>query len=182
MSTTTKGPTRVIIGFYNVPGFGPDSVETAVEGQPRDQYARLDALILTRHKNAKGVKRFGSTVELRNGDSDGFIDLRDGLTIGQIFENEETQEAEALRTVGTVFVNGTPHNVVLVLSRALGTVRVQLLPVLKNIGAGPTRFSNQIQSARLATELPQLLKDIIGKDGRDLKLRFREAKPKQPVA
>jgi len=176
------GPTRVIIGFYNVPGFGPDSVETSVTGSPQEQYGRLDALIANRHKTVKQLTRFGSTIELRQGDNDGFINLREGSSIGQIFENEETNEAEASRTVGSVFVSGAPYSVVLVLSRAAGVVRVQLQPTLKNLGTGLTRFSNQINPERLANELPQLLKDVIGKDARALTVRFRTETVKKPVA
>jgi hypothetical protein len=164
---------RVIVGFYNVPEFGSDNVETEVKGTPREQYARLDAAIQKRHPKHKGkMKRLGSTIEVRSG-SDDYVDLTAGMTIGQIFQDEEGID-DPVRTVGRVFVSGAPYDVLLVYTKAAGTVRVRLNPVLKNMGSGVVRFSNQINGQLLAKELPQLIADVIGAEARRLVLRFRD--------
>ncbi len=170
---SNKQPKRFLVGYFNVPNHGPDSVETEVVGSPQEQYAKLAELIRQRHPKAPkgGIERVGSVVELRDG-SDDFIELPPGATIGQIFDTEGN-EAEATRTVGSAFVEATPCKIVLILSRDAQVVRVQLTPVLKNIGNGITRFSNQINPQQSATELPQILKDVLGSSARDMKLRFR---------
>lgn len=171
----------VIIGYYSVPGFGPDSVETEVKGKPAAQYAALKSLIEKRHPGAKGIERTGSVVELRDS-KNAFIEIADGATIDQIFANEVSGEAETTRQIGQVFMSGRPYDVQLIYLRASGFVRVQCSPKLRASGDATFRFSNQLNPNRLVTELPQIVKDVIGADARDLRLNFRDAKPKKLVA
>jgi hypothetical protein len=171
----------VIIGYYEVPGFGPDSVETAVVGRPAEQYATLKKLIEARHPGKKNIVRTGSNVELRTKEN-AFIELADGATIDQLFSNEKTGEAETNREIGKVFMSSRPYNVFLVHLRAQGYVQVQLTPKLRSEGDAVFRFSNRLNPNRLVTELPQIIKDVIGADARNLVLNFREAKPKKSIA
>lgn len=184
MANTTQQPKTVIVAFYDVPGYGPDSVETPVVGKPKQQYLELEKLIRARHSKNKDVgslRRIGSVVEQRDG-TDGFIEVPPGATVGQLFANVDTGEAELTRTVGRVFAYGTPHNIVLVFLRAQGYVQVRLTPLLKGAGNGASTFSNRLDPQRLADELPRLIKEVLGADVRDLKLKFRDVNPKPPIA
>lgn len=174
----------VIVGFYDVPGYGLDSVETEVVGKPKQQYARLDTLIQLRHPATKTVvamRRIGSVIEQRDG-TDGFIEVPPGATIGQLFANQDTGEAELSRTIGRVFMFGSPHDIVLVFLRAQGYVQVRLTPLLKGAGNGTTTYSNRLDPQRLADELPALVKAVLGADARALTLKLREVNPKLPIA
>lgn len=167
---------RVIVGFFRVPDVGPDSVETPLTGNGKRDYATLQAAIEKKYPKAKkgSIKRVGSVVEMRD-ESNAYIEVTPGMTIGQLFGASETEEnAETNRTIGRVFFNGSPADVVLVFLKAQGFVRLQLSPLLR--GEGPMRFSNQINAQRQVSEVPQLVKEILGGDARDLKLKFRAPK------
>lgn len=167
----TSKPKQVIVGIFSVPGYGPDSVETPLTGKGKNDYAALDALITARHPKVKKelIKRTGSAIELR-GTADDFVTLTPGMTIGQLFDDER-----AARTVGRVFLDGSAMDVVLINSAGTGTVGLQLSPILRTDGV--IRFHNRINSNQLANVLPVVIKDILGNGARDLKLKFREAKP-----
>lgn len=171
----------VIIGYYQVPGFGPDTVETPVKGKPREQYAKLEELIAAKHPHIKRITltRTGTRIELRTKEN-AFVDLRPGQTLDQLFISDKTGSEDLTREIGSVFMAGRPYAVVLVHLRAAGYVRVRLSPKLRGSGDAPFSFSNQLNPNRLVDELPQLVKDVIGADGRDLKLNFRAAPVAKP--
>ncbi len=169
---------RVIIGFYDVPGYGPDSVETEVTNKPREDYLTLNDLIRKRFPRTKvpqDIKRTGSIVELRDDNDPGYVEVPIGTTIAQLF-GDGNGNNDPSRVIGRVFFSGTPADIVLVYLRAQGSVTVNLKPVLRKDGL--IHFGNRLSPMRLASELPQLIKEILGHDARDLKLKFRESEPR----
>jgi hypothetical protein len=175
MSEST--PVSVLVGFFEVAGVGPVTVETPVRGTPAEQYARLLTQVKKQCSKAKDgdVRRVGSTIELRTGENS-FVDIYPGATVGQLFDDLDESEGESKRVVGSVFLTGTPWDIELVNLRAAGSVRIQLNPKLR--GETTMRYSNQINPMRLATDLPLIVKEVVGGDARELKLRFREVKQK----
>ncbi len=162
---------KVIVGFYNIPEVGPDSVETPVVGRPSEEYAELDRAIYKRHPQFKpgDLRRFGSVIEIRDDTNPGYIDPEPGQTIRQLFEGMADGNAPQ-RQIGRTFFCGSPFNIML-LYTAGGQVRIVLHPRLK--GEGPVQFSNQISAQRQVVELPALVNEVLGKDARDTQLLIR---------
>ena len=171
-ATRKPVPKQVLVGFYEVPGYGQDSVETDIVGKPSQQYARLAAAIAARHPKAKGIIRLGSKIETRKGEDD-YVITFPGMNIGQLFK--AGSEAETSLTIGRFFMRSAVWDLVLVQNRAAGHVSVQANSVLKNDGV--MRFSNRINPQRSLEELPGIIKEVLGPDVRDLQLRFREKTP-----
>lgn len=165
----------VLVGYFNVPGVGPDSVEVPCTGKGKNDRAALVTAIYAKHAKLKlkpgTVTKTGAKIERRTGQNS-FIELSPGMTIANLFVNPETDEAEQTREIGGVFFKSSPMKVVLVLSRAAGHVRIQLTPVLPSETV--VRFSNQLNPQRLAEELPLLVTEVLGGGGRELKLNFRK--------
>lgn len=160
----------VLVGFFNVPKVGVESVETEVKGRPAEQYARLAAAIAKRHPKTPGIKRVSSVVEARS-DEDEYVETFPGMTLGQVFEGGDPSTATAFRTVGRFFTKSSVWDLVLVFNRAEGRVKVQAKPVTK--ADGLVKYSGSLSAQLQVGELPRTLKEILGKDVRDLKLRFR---------
>lgn len=164
---------NVLVGFFQVPGIGLDSVETPVMGRPSEQYARLNTLIRRKHPTCKeNITRSGSVIEIRSPEDSGFLELTPGMTLGQIFKGDA--DGESVRKIGRVFFKGAPFNIVLELLKAQGAVTVVLRGVLR--GDGDIRFGNRISPQRLANELPKLIQEVLGPDVRQLQLNVRETK------
>lgn len=159
-----------LVGFYHVEGFGPDSVETELFGSPREQYIRLDNEIRKRHPNKKTV-RFGSRVESRDGESN-WVEIFPGMTLRQIFLGADGKTENVSRKIGSVFFNSSPFEIGLLFSPASGRIQVQLLPKLRSEGV--VRFSNSINPGQPASELLQIVREVLGNDARDIRLNLRE--------
>ena len=166
---------KVLVGFYQVPDFGPDCVETPVVRHPLHEYSDLDDKIHKRHAKFKrgDLKRFGSVIEIRDETNPGYIDPTPGQTIRQLFEGLPA-DATPQRQIGRTFFCGSPFHIML-LYTAGGHVRITLHPRLK--GEGPVNFSNQVSAQRLVVELPALIKEVLGADARDTTLLIRSVVP-----
>ena len=162
---------KVLVGFYQIPEFGPDCVETPIVGRPFEEYSNLDAQIYKRHPKFRpgDLKRFGSVIEIRDDTNPGYIDPVPGQTIRQLFEGLP-EDATPQRQIGRTFFCGSPFHIML-LYTAGGQVKIVLHPRLK--GEGPVQFSNQISAQRLVSELPTLVNEVLGKDARDTALLIR---------
>lgn len=176
MANTIK-PHTVLIGYFDVAEYGPDSVETVSTGDGSKDYAALGAKIKARHPG-KSYTRRGSNFEIRDGTNVGPIELPPGSTIGQLFVNHDNR-IEAAREIGKVFFNGTPQKIILVFLRAQGAVTVRLHPHLHTEGV--VMFPHKFSPQRLATELPEIIRGIVGQDGREMTLNFREPTPTKPI-
>lgn len=166
--------TKVLVGYYNVPGYGADSVEVAVKGTPKELYAKLQGLIQKKHPKVKGViPRTSSRMELRDPEN-AFIEFLPGTTIAQLFEESIS------RKIGRVFFVNEPMEIVLVLNRGAGHVAIQLRSVLGT--GGTANFSSKIQPQRLATELKQAVIEALGgNEIKDLVLNVRERSPQPKI-
>ncbi len=163
-----------LVGFFHVDGFGSDSVETPLTGNSHKQYARLEAAISERHPGKK-ANRFGSRIESRDKDNPGWIELFPGMTLHQMFEDQDGN-SEPVRKVGTVFFSSSPFEIALLLNRSVGGVKVRLLPLLRTDGV--VTFSNVINAQLPAADVSRLIAEVLGSDARDIKLNIRDKNPK----
>lgn len=170
--------TPFITAYYNVSGVeGEVAIEVPSCGNGKADYLALDRELLKRYpKLSPGqFKRASSKIALKEAGEAAIIDPTPGMTLRQLFPGQgDGFSEEAFRDVGTVFFKGSNYNVTLRYLRSKAMVGVSLTPF---IGGGPVRFTNQLQAGVLVDELPRLLREIFGNDGRDLKLRMRNVKP-----
>jgi len=165
-----------MVGFFEVEGHGPDSVEVPCTGIPATDYANLTGAMRERHPGVPKDKivRTGSSVELRNPEEDpGIIDLDSGITLRQLFDSTEKFPAgrSSLR-IGRAFFSGAPYTVFLTYNRGAGRIGVQLQPRTKTETV--VNFSNQINPGLPVVDLPKLIQDVLGSDGRSLELTTRK--------
>lgn len=176
MNAPEPVPNVIIVGFFDVPGFGSDSVEVPCTGNGPAEYRALAQAIIKRHPKVDPTKitRTGSVVEQRDPNEDpGYIDLDDGRTLRQLFDAvDTTQDPPSSRNIGQVFFSGVPCKIMLTFNRAGGHVGLILIPRVK-MGSTAIPFSNQIQPQLAVTELPRLIRDILGKDAHAIQLRTR---------
>jgi hypothetical protein len=165
-----------ITAFYNIIGIeGEVAIEVPSVGNGKADYLNLDRALLKRFPKLKPgqFKRASSKLALKDGTEDTIIDPTPGMTLRQLFPDQgDGLSEEAFRNIGTVFFKGGNYNVTLRYLRSKAAVGVSLTPF---VGGGPVRFTNQIQAGILVDELPRILREIFGNDGRDLKLRMRVA-------
>jgi len=170
--------TTAIVGFFDVKGFGPDSVEVPVTGNgPRD-YAALQAAILARHPGVhrRDIARTGSRIEQRTGTTQNYLGEVPGQTIRQLFDGALALDKPMPAVLlGRCFFNGAPYDIALLFSRSSGQAGVVLRPRVPT--AGIVSFQNKINPMILVTELPQLIREILGNDARDIRLNTRPPAP-----
>lgn len=171
-------PQRIFVGFFEVPGFGPDSVEVPFTDNGRNDYAALDRAILHKHPSllrAAAIARTGAIIELRDPAEDpGYINLDDGRTLRQLFDSPDgVAPARTSLRIGRVFFNSTPCNVMLTFTRAANSVGILLLPRVK-MGDTVINFSNKISPQLLVSDLPRIVKDVLGHGARALDLNTRK--------
>ena len=181
MSNTPEPvPNVFIVGFYEVPGFGPDSVEVPCVGNGPAEYRALANAIAKRHPKVDPTKiaRTGSIVEQRDPAEDpGYIDLDDGRTLRQLFDpNDSNEEPRTSRNVGHVFFCSTPCKIMLTFNRGAGNIGIVLIPRVK-MGSTAIPFSNVIQPQLAVTELPRIIKEVLGHDAHAITLRTRPVIP-----
>lgn len=166
---------RALVAFYNVPGVGLDSVEVPIVGSPASEYAALDNAILRRHPAFKPgqLRRIGSVVELRDVNNKGFIEFSPGATVRQLFEGLP-DGVEPVRTIGRVFFEGSPYFVNLNYV-AGGQIKIVLHPRLGSDSG--IRLPDVISGQRLISELPEIVKLILGANARDLTFTLRASTP-----
>lgn len=153
---------NVLVGFYRVPNFGPDSVSTPLVGSPKQQLAKLDAAILAKHPRAGLSVRFGTVIEP---EGNGAIEIVPGAVLANLFA-----ETQTTRKIGRVWFAGGPFDIQLGFNRAHGAITVTLRGVLRD--TGDIRFSNHISPQRAAEELPDLVNEVLGSDAREVKLNI----------
>lgn len=158
---------NVLVGFFEVPGFGPDSVETPIVGSPQEEYARLFTAIRHKHPNAPNFRRIGSAIE----PAGTYVEITPGSTLGQLFPG-----VSSIRQIGRAWFSGRPFNIVLAYNRAQSIVSVVLRG--RMTGDGDIRFGGAISPSRLASELKQIIDETLGKEARDIVLNVREVIPK----
>lgn len=168
----------VLVGFFDVKGFGPDSVEVPITGNgPRD-YAALQTAILAKHNGShrNEITRTGSKIEQRTGTTQNYLGDVPGQTIRQLFDGALALDKPLPAVLlGRCFFSGTPYDIALLFSRSSGQAGVVLRPRVPT--AGVVSFQNKINPMILVTELPQLIREILGNDARDIRLNTRPPAP-----
>lgn len=154
-----------LVGYFEVDG-QTVVVETPVIGQPQEEYKRLLAAVKALHPKAASIVRTGSTIKSEDRPR---IKLAPGQTLRQLFENEDGGK-EASRIVGSVIFSGTPCEILLTFSTAVGFIKLSLKPQVG--GASPIRFSNTLNPQRLATDLPSILSEVFGQGASNLEFFF----------
>ncbi len=152
----------VIVGYYNVEGFGPDFSETTISGHGPTDYLKLDGETARKHPGKKFV-RTGSRIESRDENDPGYLEYVPGQTLTQLFDGIDTPQLR----VGTVVWQHDLCDVYLRIHRSKQTVGI----TLKSRGAESAVFSEQAKGDRLVQELPAIVRKTLGPDHRDLILR-----------
>ena len=96
-----------------------------------------------------------------------------GNTLRQLFDpTEKFPNGRSLLRIGRVFFSGSPYTVFLTYNRGAGRVGLQLQPRTKSDTV--ITFSNQMNPALLVLDLPRLVQDVLGIDGKKLELTTRK--------
>lgn len=176
MSSTPTEPITVLVGFWRVDGV-EHSNETKLSGNGLKDKETLLTGIKKAHSGAKEILSLGTRIEQRSAET-AFIEVTPGAVLRNIFDGPEGKE-DPIRKVGEVWFSGSPYEVVLMHSRAQGCVLVRLQPRLASAGSA-IKFSNQLNPQRSLSELPTLLAEVFGSDGRALRLNIRERSEQIP--
>jgi len=166
--------TNFLIGFFHVEGHGKVTVETPLTGNGAADYANLWSQVRNKFQNASqtDIVRTGSTIEART-PAGHEIKFAPGSTIQQLFLvlGDDSDDA-CSRHIGRVDFSGQECDIVLRFHRAKNSAGVTLL---ERVNKSAIRFSDGIPGMRLASDLPDLVKGIVGNDGRNLKLWLVES-------
>jgi len=162
-------PYHVLVGFWRVDGV-EYSNETKLSGNGRTDKSLLLADIREQHPRAKEVLPLGTKIEIRT-NATSVIELAPGAVLRNIFVDVEGKD-DPVKNVGQVWFDGAPYEVLMLYSRANGCVLVNLKPRVANYGM--VRFSNQLNPQRSLSELPNLIKEVLGTNARELQLNVRE--------
>lgn len=165
--------TNHLIGFFHVEGHGKVTAETPLTGSGAADYAKLWELVRERFPNAakNDIIRTGSTIEART--AVGLeVKYAPGSTIQQLFLAFGDGDDACSRLVGRVDFHSQECDIVLRYHRARNAAGIT---VTERVSKSAARFSDNIPGMRLASDLPELIKDIIGQDGRNLKLWLVES-------
>lgn len=162
--------TNHLIGFFHVEGHGRITVETPLTGFGTDDYAKLWKQVRDRFPNAH-VERTGSTIEQRTS-TGSEVKFAPGSTIQQMFLNLGEGDDACSRLIGRVDFSGAECDIVLRFHRARNSAGITLS---ERVSKSAIRFSENIPGMRLASDLPDLVKGIVGNDGRNLKLWLVES-------
>jgi len=165
-----------IVGFYRVPGVpGTVTVEAPLTGIAKRDYDNLYAELKKQYpKLAPGdARRTGSCIETREEVAQ-YVNPHPGMTLRQLFIDTPTADgsgAETFREVGTVFFEGAAQDVLLRYLQDKGMVGLTLRDRMTR---NATRFSNQINAGVPVENLPTLIQEILGSEGRELTLRLKQ--------
>jgi hypothetical protein len=178
-----------LIGSYRVPGeLGLITVETPLTGVAKADYHNLFLALKKKfpHLQPFDAKRMASTIETRQ-DAPQYINPYPGMTLRQIFVDNATADgsgAEAFREIGTVFFEGAAQEVLLRYLQDKGMVGLTLKD---RMTGNATRFSNQVNASIPVEQLPGIIQEILGSEGRELSIRLKQhpqdqvVKPKTPA-
>jgi hypothetical protein len=162
-----------LIGFFHVEGHGKVTVETPLSGRGADDYQELWKKVRALFPDAsdKDILRTGSTIEQRT-PTGNEVKFAPGATIQQMFLNLGEGDDACSRSIGRVDFSGQECDIVLRFHRAKNAAGLTLL---ERVSKSAIRFSDNIPGMRLASDLPDLVKGIVGQDGRNLKLWLLES-------
>jgi hypothetical protein len=154
---------------------GVITVEALLTGQAKRDYENLYLELKRLHpKLAPGdAKRTGSRIETRE-DAPQFINPDPGMTLRQLFIDNATADgtgAECFREIGTVFFEGAAQDVLLRYLQDKGMVGLTLKDRMTR---NATRFSNQVNAGIPVEQLPAIIQEILGSEGRELNLRLKQ--------
>jgi len=168
--TTDK---NYLIGFFHVEGHGKVTIETPLTGFGMGDYQTLWTLVRAKFPNAKkeDIVRTGSTIETRLSKGNE-VRFAPGATIQQMFLNLGTGDDACSRLIGRVDFSGQECDIVLRFIRAKNAAGVTLT---ERVSKSAIRFSDNIPGMRLASDLADLVKGIVGQDGRNLQLWLVES-------
>lgn len=172
---------RVIVGFFTIKDHGSDSVEVPCTGNGPKDYEALWKAIRDKYPKVTdplAFTRVGSNIELRDG-SNGYVELHEGATVNQVFDRADNESEELARVIGSTFFHSAPFNIVLIRMRSLGQIALELRGKLR--GDGVIRLPGKINGQRLATELPLIVKEMLGQEAMDIKLNLRHVNQKTKV-
>lgn len=164
-----------LLGFFQVPSVEHQViVETPLTGHGPTDYKNLAILVRKLYPQVpeSHLVRVGSVIESRDpSEVQDYINPLPGMTIRQLFPENPTQGAEeCFRFIGTVFFSGQACKISIRYHYEKGTVSIVLIDRLTK---GTTRFTNQINASLLVKELEPVLKEIFGKDAKNLQLRIK---------
>lgn len=163
--------TNFLVGFFHVEGHGKVTFETPLTGHGTADYEKLWAQARSKYPGAH-IERTGSTIESRTADGES-IHYAPGSTIQQLFLMVDGGDDLCSRHVGRVDFSGQECDVVLHFHRAKNSAGLNLV---ERASKAAIRFSEGISGMRLASDLPDLVKGIVGNDGRNLNLWLVESR------
>lgn len=156
-----------LVGFFAVEGHGKITVETPLTGDGVHDNQELVKILRERFPDEK-ITRVGSTIEKRASEGS-IVRYAPGSTIKQLFAEDSDS---CSRHIGRVEFSGQECDIVLRFHRAKNMAGITLL---ERVSKSAIRFSDQIQGMRLASDIPNIVKNIVGNDGLKLKLWLVES-------
>jgi hypothetical protein len=165
--------TNYLIGFFHVEGHGKVTVETKLSGSGAHDYQELWKQVRAQYPDAgeKDITRTGSTIEARTPEGNE-VKYAPGSTIQQLFLDMGDGDSACSRQIGRVDFSGQECDIILRFHRAKNSAGLTLL---ERVSKSSIRFSDNIPGMRLASDLSDLVKNIVGNDGRKLKLWLVES-------
>lgn len=163
-----------LIGFFHVEGHGKATVETPLTGNGATDYQALWTKVCALFPDAAtaDIQRTGSTIEARKPEGNA-VKYAPGSTIQQLFMAQGSDSDNGCSCqIGRVDFSGQECDIVLRYHRAKNSAGVNLV---ERVSKSAIRFTDNVPGMRLASELPDLVKDIVGQDGRNLKLWLVES-------
>lgn len=157
----------VFEGVFRPEEHPPFVVTTKLTGNGiRDKQTLVN---LARKKYPTGGMRLAST-RIYTREVGAVTTFKSGATLGQLF-GESGSDTEATVEIGHVFFDSSRCQVMLRNLRSRNCVTFSL----RQPTGGSINFSNQVQSNRLARELPLIVKEILGNGARELTITLVEA-------
>lgn len=153
-------------GSFRPEGFPAFIVETKLTGNAaKDKQSLIN---LARKKYPTGRMSLAST-RIVTREVNAVTSFTPGTTLGQLF-GEAGSPTEVAVELGSVFFDSAICQIFLRNLRSRNCVTFSL----RQPNGGSVNFSNQIQSNRLAKELPIILREILGNKARELKVTLKE--------
>lgn len=161
---------NVLVGFFNIPGVGPDTAETPLTGEPRLEHALLFKQMCEKHPTvpAESIVRSGSTIETRSDDSR-VVEYGAGAVLKNLFNTEDIDESAI--PIGSVTFDNEPCDIVLRYHRGKNVMGITLKERATRVAI---RFSDQIAAMRLVSELPGIVAEVLGGSAKGCALSLKE--------
>lgn len=160
------------IGFFRIPGV--DNlviVETPLTGSGPNDNRNLLAEVHRLYPKAPSVERIGTTIESRDpAEGDEWLNPLPGMSLRQLFPEDDPAAETFVRIVGTVFFSGAPCKISLRYRLENGTVSIMLID---RATKHTTKFSEQFSAALFVKDLPELLVKALGPEAKDLRLKIK---------